>query len=617
MTGVVNYDFGNYQVVATQAFTVAQASTLGKETGTLTGDADHLLVASYNAENLDPRRRRQRASTRSRQEILEQISTPPTSLRCRKSRTTTAPRTRRVTSATSRSRCWWTRSTRSRARGRALLRSSTIRSSATTPTAASPAATSAPPSSTAPTVSISSRVAAHGRGRRHRHQRSRPATPTSRPIPTTRSSPRARRWSPPSVQWRGGHDHQQSLHLRGGSAPLLGADQPPFAAGEVQRPARRRRSIHSSTASWRDPNANVIVAGDLNEFRSRSRCSVMRGTATITDYDVPGSDPFNAIADYTAGGTAVLSDLMELLPADEQYDYVFEGNSQTLDHVLRHPRPLRRRGIRRRPHQFRVRRPDQRPRPAVGAIRDRGDIRHLYAADPACVGLRGRPRCRRPGRQFRRHRRLPGGDPHQLDHPLVGRQLPAQPVLQRGRRPVDGGGVRDCVRGLLQSRAGHAEPRGQRRPRRHRDPQHHRRPDLGDRQPRVRRRDARIPEHHRAHQQHHRCCRRLDRTQFPYLSANTDFSGDPNLSPLFTATIQNANATTHPTASSRARRLASRRTGSRPRPSSRRTAGGSAWSARPPRSCRPSRRPAASRSSATMRTTCRSSPRSCSRPSTR
>ena len=36
VTGVVNYDFGNYQVVATQAYTVAQASTITKETGTLT-----------------------------------------------------------------------------------------------------------------------------------------------------------------------------------------------------------------------------------------------------------------------------------------------------------------------------------------------------------------------------------------------------------------------------------------------------------------------------------------------------------------------------------------------------------------------------------------------------
>src|SRR5262249_2120084 len=54
VTGIVNYDFGNYQVVATQSYTVSQPSTLTKETATLSGDAGHLLVASYNAENLDP-----------------------------------------------------------------------------------------------------------------------------------------------------------------------------------------------------------------------------------------------------------------------------------------------------------------------------------------------------------------------------------------------------------------------------------------------------------------------------------------------------------------------------------------------------------------------------------
>src|SRR5262249_46224113 len=54
VTGIVNYDFGNYQIVATQSYTVTQPSTLQKETGTLTGDGNHLLVASYNAENLDP-----------------------------------------------------------------------------------------------------------------------------------------------------------------------------------------------------------------------------------------------------------------------------------------------------------------------------------------------------------------------------------------------------------------------------------------------------------------------------------------------------------------------------------------------------------------------------------
>src|SRR5262249_55764301 len=55
VTGVVTYAFSNYQVLATQPYTVTQPSTLVKETGTLSGDNNHLVIASYNAENLDPK----------------------------------------------------------------------------------------------------------------------------------------------------------------------------------------------------------------------------------------------------------------------------------------------------------------------------------------------------------------------------------------------------------------------------------------------------------------------------------------------------------------------------------------------------------------------------------
>src|SRR5262245_47070951 len=53
VTGVVSYNFANYEVLATQTYGVAQASTLAKETTNLTGTANRLTVASYNAENLD------------------------------------------------------------------------------------------------------------------------------------------------------------------------------------------------------------------------------------------------------------------------------------------------------------------------------------------------------------------------------------------------------------------------------------------------------------------------------------------------------------------------------------------------------------------------------------
>jgi VCBS repeat-containing protein len=54
ITGVVSYNFGNFEVVPTSAITVQTASTLAKEVTNLTGDANTLTIAAYNAENLDP-----------------------------------------------------------------------------------------------------------------------------------------------------------------------------------------------------------------------------------------------------------------------------------------------------------------------------------------------------------------------------------------------------------------------------------------------------------------------------------------------------------------------------------------------------------------------------------
>ncbi|BAZ07476.1 esterase-like activity of phytase family protein [Calothrix sp. NIES-3974] len=53
VTGVVGYSFGNFEIYPTQAFTVTPA-TIQPKTTTLTGSADKLTVASYNVLNLDP-----------------------------------------------------------------------------------------------------------------------------------------------------------------------------------------------------------------------------------------------------------------------------------------------------------------------------------------------------------------------------------------------------------------------------------------------------------------------------------------------------------------------------------------------------------------------------------
>src|SRR5262249_30641398 len=58
-----------------------------------------------------------------------------------------------------------------------------------------------------------------------------------------------------------------------------------------------------------DKNAAVVVLGDLNDFE------------------------FSQTADLLVGD-GYLTDLPRTLPANQRYSYVFEGNSQVLDHIL-------------------------------------------------------------------------------------------------------------------------------------------------------------------------------------------------------------------------------------------------------------------------------------------
>ena len=53
VTGVVNYSFDNYEVLATQAVTVTRDVTLDREVTSVTGSASQVSIATYNVENLD------------------------------------------------------------------------------------------------------------------------------------------------------------------------------------------------------------------------------------------------------------------------------------------------------------------------------------------------------------------------------------------------------------------------------------------------------------------------------------------------------------------------------------------------------------------------------------
>jgi hypothetical protein len=113
--------------------------------------------------------------------------------------------------------------------------------------------------------------------------------------------------------FRGRHLFLVANHFnsKGGDNPLFGRFQPTVRISEAQRhqQAQITHDFINAIVSA-DPNADVIVMGDLNDFEFSDTVSILKGT--------PG----------------ILEDLIDTLPASERYSYVFEGNSQTLDHIL-------------------------------------------------------------------------------------------------------------------------------------------------------------------------------------------------------------------------------------------------------------------------------------------
>jgi hypothetical protein len=96
-----------------------------------------------------------------------------------------------------------------------------------------------------------------------------------------------------------------------------GRFQPPTRGSEVQRrqQAAAVRSFVDQVLAV-DPTANVVVAGDLNDFQF---------SPVLQTLTAPGP-----------GGPGLVS-LIDTLPADEQYTYIFNGLSQVLDHILVSP----------------------------------------------------------------------------------------------------------------------------------------------------------------------------------------------------------------------------------------------------------------------------------------
>ena len=94
--------------------------------------------------------------------------------------------------------------------------------------------------------------------------------------------------------------------------PLFGRFQPPSRPSEARR-VEQARLVHAFARELltADPSAKLLVLGDLN--------------------DVAGSATLEALK----GG--LLTDLVEMLPEPERYTYVFNGQSDAIDHILVSP----------------------------------------------------------------------------------------------------------------------------------------------------------------------------------------------------------------------------------------------------------------------------------------
>jgi predicted extracellular nuclease len=104
------------------------------------------------------------------------------------------------------------------------------------------------------------------------------------------------------------------FNSKGGDQPLDSRYQEPTRSSETQRikqATEENAFVDEILAA--DPQARIVALGDLNDYEFSP------AVKTLTD------------------NGAVLTDLISTLPANQRYSYDYQGNSQTLDHILTSP----------------------------------------------------------------------------------------------------------------------------------------------------------------------------------------------------------------------------------------------------------------------------------------
>lgn len=99
------------------------------------------------------------------------------------------------------------------------------------------------------------------------------------------------------------------LNSKGGDQGLFGQNQPPFF-GSVEERIELATAVNEFIAEGlaQDPNLNVIVAGDMNDFEFTPALDALKGD--------------------------ILTNKVEDVPLEDRFSYYYQGNSQVLDHLL-------------------------------------------------------------------------------------------------------------------------------------------------------------------------------------------------------------------------------------------------------------------------------------------
>lgn len=99
------------------------------------------------------------------------------------------------------------------------------------------------------------------------------------------------------------------FNSKSGDTPLFGKIQPPIYGSEAQRHQIAAVVSDFVEQILRDnPRENIVVLGDLNDFE------------------------FSTTLDILKGGKLV--NMIDKVPLNERYTYIYQGNSQVLDHIL-------------------------------------------------------------------------------------------------------------------------------------------------------------------------------------------------------------------------------------------------------------------------------------------